>query len=101
MVFLFAVSWLGDVVVPLDSCLTEPEFQYSLRRSSVACAITAKTFRSVDYLQPTETSAGLAENSCFRMGHLRVVDEEGNIHLVRRGKWVIIQRGSNVYPRET
>lgn len=28
------------------------------------------------------------------------MDEEGNIHLVGRGKGVIIQRGSNVYPRE-
>ena len=33
--------------------------------------------------------------------HRATIDpEEGNIHLVGRGKGVIIQRGSNVYPRE-
>ena len=33
-------------------------------------------------------------------GDLGIADEEGNVHLVGRGKGVIIRGGSNVYTRE-
>ncbi|MEX0856259.1 MAG: class I adenylate-forming enzyme family protein [Gemmatimonadota bacterium] len=52
------------------------------------------------YRQPLESSRSFDSEGYLRTGDLGMVDEEGTIHLVGRGKEVIIRSGSNVYPRE-
>lgn len=52
------------------------------------------------YRQPNETEHSFDEDGFFHTGDLGLIDEEGFLHLVGRGKEVIIRRGFNVYPVE-
>jgi fatty-acyl-CoA synthase len=52
------------------------------------------------YRQPKETASVLTPEGYFRTGDLGMVDEEGLVHLVGRGKDVIIRGGFSVHPRE-
>jgi len=50
--------------------------------------------------QPGETAASFDGEGYFLTGDLGMLDEDGFVHLVGRGKEVIIRGGFNVYPRE-
>jgi fatty-acyl-CoA synthase len=52
------------------------------------------------YRQPRETAASFVHDGFLRTGDLGMVDEDGYVHLVGRGKDVIIRGGSTVHPRE-
>lgn len=52
------------------------------------------------YRQPQETAHSFDDEGFFHTGDLGLLDEDGFLHLVGRGKEVIIRRGFNVYPVE-
>ncbi len=52
------------------------------------------------YRQPRETASSFTPDGYFRTGDLGMVDEDGFVHLVGRGKDVIIRGGFSVHPRE-
>jgi malonyl-CoA/methylmalonyl-CoA synthetase len=49
---------------------------------------------------PEKTAAELHENGFFITGDLGRVDEDGYVHIVGRGKDLIISGGYNIYPKE-
>lgn len=52
------------------------------------------------YRQPRETASSFSAEGFLRTGDLGMVDEDGYVHLVGRGKDVIIRGGFSVHPRE-
>ncbi|TWI37143.1 malonate--CoA ligase [Paracoccus sulfuroxidans] len=49
---------------------------------------------------PEKTAAELRENGYFITGDLGMVDDKGYVHIVGRGKDLIISGGYNIYPKE-
>ncbi|UWR02586.1 malonyl-CoA synthase [Ruegeria conchae] len=49
---------------------------------------------------PEKTAAELRENGFFITGDLGRIDEDGYVHIVGRGKDLIISGGYNIYPKE-
>lgn len=49
---------------------------------------------------PEKTREELMENGWFITGDLALIDEDGYIHIVGRGKDLIISGGYNIYPKE-
>ena len=49
---------------------------------------------------PEKTAAELRDNGFFITGDLGKIDERGYVHIVGRGKDLIITGGYNVYPKE-
>lgn len=52
------------------------------------------------FRQPRDTAASFTPDGFLRTGDLGMIDEDGFVHLVGRGKDVIIRGGFSVHPRE-
>lgn len=49
---------------------------------------------------PEKTKEELRENGFFITGDLGLIDERGYVHIVGRGKDLVISGGYNIYPKE-
>lgn len=94
----------GTVGMPLpgvDIIVTDPETGAELPRDQIGMIEVRGPNVFKGYWQmPEKTAAELRENGFFITGDLGKFDERGYLHIVGRGKDLIITGGYNVYPKE-
>jgi malonyl-CoA/methylmalonyl-CoA synthetase len=94
----------GTVGLPLpgvEIIVTDPESGAELARGEIGMIEVRgpNVFRGY-WRMPEKTAAELRENGFFITGDLGKIDERGYVHIVGRGKDLIITGGYNVYPKE-
>ncbi|WP_347137945.1 malonyl-CoA synthase [Paracoccus sp. SSK6] len=94
----------GTVGMPLpgtEIIVTDPETGAELPRGEIGMIEVRGPNVFKGYWQMAEkTAAELRENGFFITGDLGKFDERGYLHIVGRGKDLIITGGYNVYPKE-
>ena len=94
----------GTVGFPLPNVelkITDPETGESLPDGDIGIIEVRGPNVFQGYWQmPEKTAAELREDGFFVTGDLGRVDEDGYIHIVGRGKDLIISGGYNIYPKE-
>ena len=94
----------GTVGMPLpgvEIVVTDPETGAALAPGEIGMIEVRgpNVFRGY-WRMPDKTAAELRENGFFITGDLGRIDEKGYVHIVGRGKDLIITGGYNVYPKE-
>lgn len=94
----------GTVGMPLpgtEIIVTDPETGAELPQGQIGMIEVRGPNVFKGYWQmPEKTAAELRENGFFITGDLGKIDERGYLHIVGRGKDLIITGGYNVYPKE-
>ncbi|HRO11522.1 malonyl-CoA synthase [Amaricoccus sp.] len=94
----------GTVGMPLpgvELVVTDPETGEVLPRGEIGMIEVRGPNVFKGYWQmPEKTAAELRANGFFITGDLGRIDERGYVHIVGRGKDLIITGGYNVYPKE-
>ncbi|WP_425043517.1 malonate--CoA ligase [Primorskyibacter sp. S87] len=94
----------GTVGFPLpgvELIVTDPETGAKLPDGEIGMLEVRGPNVFAGYWQmPEKTAEELRENGFFITGDLGRVDEDGYVHIVGRGKDLIISGGYNVYPKE-
>lgn len=94
----------GTVGLPLpgtEVIVTDPETGAELPQGEIGMIEVrgANVFRGY-WRMPEKTAAELRANGFFITGDLGRIDGKGHLHIVGRGKDLIITGGYNVYPKE-
>jgi malonyl-CoA/methylmalonyl-CoA synthetase len=94
----------GTVGLPLpgtEVIVTDPETGTTLPQGEIGMIEVrgANVFKGY-WRMPEKTAAELRANGFFITGDLGRIDENGYVHIVGRGKDLIITGGYNVYPKE-
>lgn len=94
----------GTVGMPLpgvEIIVTDPETGAELPKGEIGMIeVRGPNVFSGYWQMPEKTAAELRENGFFITGDLGRFDERGYLHIVGRGKDLIITGGYNVYPKE-
>jgi malonyl-CoA/methylmalonyl-CoA synthetase len=94
----------GTVGLPLpgiEIIVTDPETGAKLAQGEVGMIEVRGPNVFKGYWQmPEKTAAELRDNGFFITGDLGKIDDRGYVHIVGRGKDLIITGGYNVYPKE-
>lgn len=94
----------GTVGLPLpgvELIVTEPETGAELPQGEIGMIeVRGPNVFKGYWRMPEKTAAELRENGFFITGDLGRIDERGYVHIVGRGKDLIITGGYNVYPKE-
>ncbi|MCV2446089.1 malonate--CoA ligase [Paracoccus sp. DMF] len=94
----------GTVGLPLpgvEIIVTDPETGTELPRDEIGMIeVRGPNVFSGYWQMPEKTAAELRANGFFITGDLGKIDQRGYIHIVGRGKDLIITGGYNVYPKE-
>ncbi len=94
----------GTVGLPLPDVelkVTDPETGEGLPQDEIGMIEVRGPNVFQGYWQmPEKTAAELREDGFFITGDLGRVDEDGYVHIVGRGKDLIISGGFNIYPKE-
>jgi malonyl-CoA/methylmalonyl-CoA synthetase len=94
----------GTVGLPLpgvEIIVTDPETGVELAQGEVGMIeVRGPNVFKGYWRMPEKTAAELRENGFFITGDLGKIDEKGYVHIVGRGKDLIITGGYNVYPKE-
>ena len=94
----------GTVGLPLpgvEIIVTDPETGAELAQGEVGMIeVRGPNVFKGYWRMPEKTAAELRENGFFITGDLGKIDEKGYVHIVGRGKDLIITGGYNVYPKE-
>ena len=94
----------GTVGLPLpgvEIIVTDPETGAELPQGEIGMIEVrgANVFKGY-WQMPDKTAAELRDNGFFITGDLGLIDQRGYVHIVGRGKDLIITGGYNVYPKE-
>ena len=94
----------GTVGLPLpgtEVIVTDPETGVELPQGEIGMIEVrgANVFKGY-WRMPEKTAAELRANGFFITGDLGRIDDKGYVHIVGRGKDLIITGGYNVYPKE-
>lgn len=94
----------GTVGLPLpgvEIIVTDPETGAELPQGEIGMIEVrgANVFKGY-WRMPDKTAAELRDNGFFITGDLGLIDQRGYVHIVGRGKDLIITGGYNVYPKE-
>lgn len=94
----------GTVGFPLpgvDLKITDPETGEDLPQGDIGMIeVRGPNVFQGYWEMPEKTAAELRENGFFITGDLGRVDQDGYVHIVGRGKDLIISGGFNIYPKE-
>ena len=94
----------GSVGLPLpgvEIIVTDPETGAELAQGEVGMIeVRGPNVFKGYWRMPEKTAAELRDNGFFITGDLGKIDEKGYVHIVGRGKDLIITGGYNVYPKE-
>ncbi len=94
----------GTVGLPLpgtEIVVTDPETGAELPRGEIGMIeVRGPNVFKGYWRMPEKTAAELRDNGFFITGDLGKFDERGYLHIVGRGKDLIITGGYNVYPKE-
>ncbi|MES0828326.1 malonate--CoA ligase [Ruegeria sp. SCP11] len=94
----------GTVGFPLPEVelkVTDPETGALLPQGEIGMIeVRGPNVFSGYWQMPEKTAAELREDGFFITGDLGRVDEDGYVHIVGRGKDLIISGGYNIYPKE-
>lgn len=94
----------GTVGLPLpgvEVIVTDPETGAELPQGEIGMIeVRGPNVFKGYWRMPEKTAAELRENGFFITGDLGKIDERGYVHIVGRGKDLIITGGYNVYPKE-
>lgn len=94
----------GTVGMPLpgvEIVVTDPETGAGLARGEIGMIeVRGPNVFKGYWRMPDKTAAELRDNGFFITGDLGRIDEKGYVHIVGRGKDLIITGGYNVYPKE-
>ena len=94
----------GTVGFPLPGVelkITDPESGETLADGEVGqIEVRGPNVFKGYWQMPEKTAAELREDGFFITGDLGTVDDDGYVHIVGRGKDLIISGGFNVYPKE-
>ncbi|MGA0541712.1 malonate--CoA ligase [Neotabrizicola sp. VNH66] len=94
----------GTVGLPLpgtEVIVTDPETGAELPRGEIGMIeVRGPNVFKGYWRMPEKTAAELRANGFFITGDLGRIDERGYVHIVGRGKDLIITGGYNVYPKE-
>ncbi len=94
----------GTVGFPLPDVelkVTDPETGETLPQGEIGMIeVRGPNVFSGYWQMPEKTAAELREDGFFITGDLGRVDEDGYVHIVGRGKDLIISGGFNIYPKE-
>ncbi|KUJ78951.1 malonate--CoA ligase [Ruegeria profundi] len=94
----------GTVGFPLPGIelkVTDPETGADLPQGEIGMIeVRGPNVFSGYWQMPEKTAAELREDGFFITGDLGRVDEDGYVHIVGRGKDLIISGGYNIYPKE-
>ena len=94
----------GTVGLPLpgtEIVVTDPETGVELPRGEIGMIeVRGPNVFKGYWRMPEKTAAELRENGFFITGDLGKFDEHGYLHILGRGKDLIITGGLNVYPKE-
>ncbi|SFY45224.1 malonyl-CoA/methylmalonyl-CoA synthetase [Paracoccus pantotrophus] len=94
----------GTVGLPLpgtEIIVTDPETGVELPRGEIGMIeVRGPNVFKGYWRMPEKTAAELRENGFFITGDLGKFDERGYLHILGRGKDLIITGGLNVYPKE-
>ena len=106
---VLTVGYVGDRVagtvgLPLpgvEIIVTDPETGAELAQGEVGMIeVRGPNVFKGYWRMPEKTAAELRDNGFFITGDLGKIDEKGYVHIVGRGKDLIITGGYNVYPKE-
>jgi malonyl-CoA/methylmalonyl-CoA synthetase len=94
----------GAVGTPLpgvEVIVTDPETGKELAQGEIGMIeVRGPNVFKGYWRMPEKTAAELRDNGFFITGDLGKIDEQGYVHIVGRGKDLIITGGYNVYPKE-
>ena len=94
----------GTVGLPLpgvELIVTDPETGARLPDGQIGMIeVRGPNVFSGYWQMPEKTAAELRDNGFFITGDLGMVDDTGYVHIVGRGKDLIISGGYNIYPKE-
>jgi malonyl-CoA/methylmalonyl-CoA synthetase len=94
----------GTVGLPLpgvEIVVTDPETGATLPQGEIGMIeVRGPNVFKGYWRMPEKTAAELRDNGFFVTGDLGKIDERGYVHIVGRGKDLIITGGYNVYPKE-
>ncbi len=94
----------GTVGFPLPDVelkVTDPDSGETLPQGEIGMIeVRGPNVFSGYWQMPEKTAAELRENGFFITGDLGRVDKDGYVHIVGRGKDLIISGGFNIYPKE-
>ena len=94
----------GTVGLPLpgvELIVTDPETGAELPQGEIGMIeVRGPNVFKGYWRMPEKTAAELRDNGFFITGDLGRIDERGYVHIVGRGKDLIITGGYNVYPKE-
>jgi malonyl-CoA/methylmalonyl-CoA synthetase len=94
----------GTVGLPLpgvEIIVTDPETGREIAQGEIGMIeVRGPNVFKGYWRMPEKTAAELRENGFFITGDLGRIDERGYVHIVGRGKDLIITGGYNVYPKE-
>ena len=94
----------GTVGLPLpgvEIIVTDPETGAELAQGEIGMIeVRGPNVFKGYWRMPEKTAAELRDNGFFITGDLGKIDEKGYVHIVGRGKDLIITGGYNVYPKE-
>ncbi len=96
------VAGTGGMPLPgVEIIVTDPETGAELPKGEIGMIeVRGPNVFSGYWQMPEKTAAELRENGFFITGDLGRFDERGYLHIVGRGKDLIITGGYNVYPKE-
>src|SRR5438270_11474422 len=92
---------VGHALPGVSLRVTDPETGKELSRDTVGM-IEVKgpnVFRGY-WRMPEKTKAEFRDDGFFITGDLGKIDDKGYVHILGRGKDLVISGGSNVYPKE-
>jgi malonyl-CoA/methylmalonyl-CoA synthetase len=92
---------VGPPLPGIEIIITNPETGAELPQGEIGMLeVRGPNVFSGYWRNPAKTAEDLRENGFFITGDLARIDEAGYVHIVGRGKDLIISGGYNIYPRE-